>query len=108
MDVKQLTNEEKLNEIYEMVHENHKVLRSLRSQQYFSNIVRVVYWLVILGVIGGAYYYVQPIIGAFSKNSANVDQTFVQLNQIKNQLPETKIVNQLIDWLKNSHSKDSN
>lgn len=102
MDVKHLTNEEKLNEIYEMVHENHKILRSLRSQQYFANILRILYWLVILGVIGSAYYYIQPIIETFSTSGTDVNKTLTQFNEIKDRLPETKFLNQIVEWLRSS------
>lgn len=102
MDVKHLSNEEKLNHVYEMVYENNQILKSLRRQQYFATFLRIVYWLAILGVIGGAYFYIRPVVGALSTNAANVDQRVTQFNQITGQLPETKFVNQIFDWLKKS------
>jgi hypothetical protein len=102
MDGRHLSNEEKLNEIYQMVHENHQILRSLHRQQYLANIGRVIYWLAILGILGGAYYYVKPLIDSFSSHGANVDQTITQINQLTGQLPETKLLTQVLEWLKKS------
>lgn len=103
MDGKHLTNEEKLNEIYELVHENHQILKTLRRQQYLSNTFRVLYWVVILGALGGAYYYVRPFIGMIAGNSSKMEETFLQLNQLKDQLPETKILNQVLEGLQKSN-----
>ena len=99
MSEKQLTNEEKLDEIYRMTLEDHEVLRTMRRQQYISGALRVAYWLVVLGVIGGAYLYVRPFIGVAIENSTKIRDTFFQLG---NQLPEAKVLNTLLQGLKQS------
>ena len=90
---KDLTNEQKLNEIYKMTEENNEILRTIRRQQYFSNFLKVVYWLVILGFLGGAYYFVRPFISVFTGDSTKVEEKINQFNQMRNQLPETKLIN---------------
>lgn len=102
MDRKRLTNEEKLDEIYEMTRENHEILMTLRRQQNFATVLRILYWMVVLGVIGGAYYFIRPVVTAVSSGGAQVDKTFDQIDEIKQQLPETKVLNQVLDWLKKS------
>lgn len=99
MNDKHLTNEEKLDLIYEMTLENHEVLKSIRRQQYFANAVRVLYWLVILGALGGAYYYIRPIVSMLSENGGKIEETLNQFNQLKNQLPEAKLLNQLLQGI---------
>lgn len=106
MNVKDMTNEEKLNAIYEMTLQNHDVLRTIRRQQYFAGIVRILYWLIVFGFIGGAYYFLGPVINAFTGNSSKAGNAILQLDQLKNQLPETKIVNQLIEGLQKSSVSD--
>ena len=99
---KHLTNEEKLDEIYRMTLENHEVLKTIRRQQYFSGAMRALYWLIVLGVIGGSYYYVRPFIGAVSNNSSQIESYF---SQFKNQLPETKVFNQVLDGLNKKNTE---
>ncbi len=97
MNDRNVSNEDKLNQIYEMTLENHEILKTIRRQQYFSNAVRLLYWLVILGALGGAYYYIRPFIAVLTENSGKIEETMVQLNLLKNQLPEAKLLNQLIE-----------
>ena len=96
---KDLTNEQKLNEIYKMTEENNEILRTIRRQQYFSNFFKVVYWLVILGFLGGAYYFVRPFIGVFTGDSSKVEEKIDQFNKMRSQLPETKLINSLFKGL---------
>ncbi len=99
---KKLTNEEKLDLIYQMTEENHDILKSLRRQTYVSNMFRLLYWLVILGAIGGAYYYVRPAITYVSENSTKFKEVFEQLQSIQGALPEAQLLNGLIEGLKKS------
>ena len=97
-----ISNEEKLDHIYQMTLENHEILKSIRRQQYFGNAMRVFYWMVILGAIGGMYYYVRPFVQILGENSAKIQETIIQFNELKNQLPEAKLMNQLIEGLQKS------
>ena len=99
---KKLTNEEKLDLIYKMTEENHEILASLRRQTYFSNALRLLYWLVILGAIGGAYFYVRPAVTYISDNSAQFKKVFEQLQSVQSSLPEAQLLNGLIEGLKKS------
>jgi hypothetical protein len=99
---KKLTNEEKLDLIYKMTEENHEILASLRRQTYFSNALRLLYWLVILGAIGGAYFYVRPAVTYVSDNSAQLKKVFEQLQGMQSTLPEAQLLNSLIEGLKKS------
>ncbi len=94
---KHMNNEEKLDAIYEMTLENNDILRTIRRQQYFANSLRVLYWLVVLGAIGGAYYFVRPLIVSISDNTDKVAKTY---NSLVDQLPEKKLINQVISGLK--------
>ena len=99
---KNLTNEEKLDAIYEMTLENHEVLKTIRRQQYFATAGRLFYWLLVLGVVGGTYFYLRPVIDFMTANSSKLTETFLQLNQLKDQLPEAKVLNQLMEGLQKS------
>ena len=97
-----LTNQEKLEEIYEMTRENHDVLLGIRRQQYVANAFRFLYWVVILVSLGGAYYYIRPFIESVNENRIKVDETLSQFNQLRAQLPETKLLEQIMQGIKNA------
>ena len=100
MSVTDLTNQEKLEEIYELTVQNHDILRGMRRQQNIANAFRVLYWLVILASLGGVYYYVSPIIQAFSSNGLKLGETVKQLSDLRSQLPEAKMIEQFLHGTK--------
>jgi hypothetical protein len=97
---KKLTNEEKLDHVYQMTLENHEILKSIRRQQYVGNALRILYWLVILGAIGGMYYYLRPFISFLGENSDKLGESLNYLNQMKDQLPEARLINQVLEGMR--------
>lgn len=95
-----LTNQEKLEETYRLAKENNEMLHSMLRQQYFAIALRSVYLLVIIGAIGGAYYYISPIIApiisAFTENSIKVESTLDQLNQFRTQMKDTNLLDEVV------------
>ena len=96
MSEEHLTNQDKLEEIYHMTLENHEILRSIRRQQHVANAFRFLYWVVILGALGGAYYYIRPVISTFTNNRDKIDSTFKQFEQLRSQFPDAKLLNQIL------------
>ena len=96
-----LNNQEKLEEIFHLTVENNEILRSIRRQQHIGNAFRFLYWLVILGVLGGAYYYVKPVVDNFAGGQVKVGETLKQFEAIRSQLPETQIIDQVMKSFKN-------
>ncbi len=97
-----MNNEEKLEAIYQMTLENNDVLRTVRRQQYLSSFFSVIYWLVILGSIGSAYYFIKPFIPVISSNIGKAEETMSQFNQIRSQMTDPKL---LQDIMKNVNTK---
>ncbi len=54
--------QEKLDEMLELTRENNKILRKMHRGMIWSQIFTFLYWMVILGVMGASYYYLQPYI----------------------------------------------
>ena len=94
---KNLTNEQKLEAMYEMTVENHEMLKTIRRQTYFSNALRIFYWLVILGAIGGAYIYVRPLIEVFTNNTDQIESSFLEF---KNGLPEARVFTEFMEAIR--------
>lgn len=76
--------------------ENAKALKSLRRSHIASSVFRVLYWVVIIGVSLGAYYFIQPYvdalrsmlgdiggIGSVSPRSASIDGALENIRAIK-------------------------
>ncbi len=51
-----------LERTYKLVEENNNILRSIRRATRFSMAFRILYWVVIIVVSFGAYYFIQPYI----------------------------------------------
>ncbi len=52
----------KLDELLELTRENNKILRSMRRAQRWAAVMRVIYWIILIGVSVGAFYFLQPYL----------------------------------------------
>lgn len=52
--------------------ENAKLLKSLRRSHRAGTILRVIYWVAILGVSFGAYYLIQPYVDMLKGSFGNI------------------------------------
>ncbi len=91
-DVKKLIEEDlKLNR------ENNVILKGIRGAQKRAMIYRFLYWILILGITFGAYYFVQPYVesllgyyGSFTEgvDSVNKASSMSDLKQVKDLLQQ--------------------
>jgi hypothetical protein len=44
----------------ELEQENNKILRSMKRSMLWTRVMTVVYWLIIIGISVGAFYFLQP------------------------------------------------
>jgi hypothetical protein len=68
-----------LEETFELEQENNKMLRSMKRTMLWSRIMTIVYWLIIIGISVGAFYFLQPyfnrlmsVYGSFSNVLKNL------------------------------------
>ena len=45
-----------------LTEENNRMLRHIRRSAFWAGITRTVYWLILIGISVGTYYYVQPYV----------------------------------------------
>jgi len=57
-----LESEKLLKETFELVKENNLMLRKIRRGQKWASFMRIVYWLIIIGISIGAFYLLQPYV----------------------------------------------
>ena len=64
-----------------LLKENNELLRKIHGIQRWSQITKIVYWIIILGIAFGSFYFIQPYID----NILRVYSTGVsEINTIKN------------------------
>jgi hypothetical protein len=49
-------------ETLNIARENNNLLKKMRRSQRWGNISRIVYWLILIGISVGAFYYIQPYL----------------------------------------------
>jgi hypothetical protein len=91
-----LTNQEKLEEVYKLTLENNHMLHKMQNRDRIGIIFRVIYWAVIVGALGGAYYYVRPFFDSIQANSSHAQGVIQQFEQLRSQFPETKAFHDLL------------
>lgn len=78
----------KLDELLELTRENNSILRGLRRAQRFATVARVLYWLVILGIGFGSYYYLQPYLdqamNLYTQSQNTLHDLQTNFNGVKN------------------------
>lgn len=86
-----------LERTYKMVEENNTILLSIRRNARIGTAMKFIYWAVIIGLSFGVYYFIQPIIQAFSGGllgNGNIERTTSDIGNIQS------TVNQIQDLLK--------
>jgi hypothetical protein len=51
-----------LERTHKLAEENNSILRSIRRLTRFGTVMRVSYWVIILALSFGAYYFIQPYL----------------------------------------------
>jgi hypothetical protein len=63
---------EMLKKTLELAQENNSMLHSIRRSMRLGRIMKVIYWVIIIGIAIGAYYYVTPYIDSAVNGYGNV------------------------------------
>ena len=56
----------KLDQILRMTEENNAILRRMHRQATVGSIIRIIYWVLIIGVSVASYYYIQPYLATLT------------------------------------------
>jgi hypothetical protein len=63
---------ELLNRSVILAEENNKILHSMKRSMLLARIMGVIYWLLIIGISIGAFYFLQPYMDQLLKTYVNV------------------------------------
>ena len=65
-----------LEQTYKLAEENNTMLKKIRHAQKIASFVRSVYWVIVIGLGIGAFYFVQPyfesLTGFFQDTSDSI------------------------------------
>ena len=53
---------EMLEETLELSQDNNKMLHTIRRELFWSKVMNIIYWIIIIGVSVGVFYYIQPYL----------------------------------------------
>ena len=98
----------KLDRVLLLTEENNTMLREVRRSQKTAQMMKAIYWVIIIMVTVGSLYFVQPYLGTLTnlygglsnnQNAASGD-TGAQKPASNIQIPDVKQLQGLIDQLK--------
>jgi len=49
-----------LEQTLELEQDNNKMLRSMKRSMLWGRVMNILYWLIIIGISVGAFYFIQP------------------------------------------------
>ena len=76
-----------LQETFSLAEENNKILHKMRRGQRIASVMQVVYWLIIIGIAVGAFYFLQPYINQIGKFIGGSGFDINQLKNLGNNMP---------------------
>ncbi len=76
-----------LEENLKLSKENNRMLNKLRSAQRFSSAMRAIYWLILIGISVGAFYYIQPYFDQVKSLYSEAGTNYNQLKDLKDKFP---------------------
>lgn len=90
-----------LKEAIQLSRDNNDILKGLRSRNRWATFFRILYWAVVLSIVFGAYYYLQPVISAFSQAFGGISDGVGQVTSLISSLPDVTTINNALDKIGN-------
>jgi len=53
-----------LKKTLELAQENNRMLHSMHRGMFWGRVMRIIYWVIIIGAAIGVYYYIQPYLNS--------------------------------------------
>lgn len=61
---------------HRLVEENNELLRKMRRSALVGRIFRVLYWVIVIGLSVGAYYFIQPYVENLQNATGDIGKLF--------------------------------
>ncbi len=73
---------ELLQKVHDLSEENSRILHGIRRSHRWATIFRIFYWIIIIGVSVGAFYYIQPYIDSVMKAYKGIQTGINNVNSL--------------------------
>ncbi len=70
--------------LMQLTEENNRMLRRIRRAAFWTGISRIIYWIILIGISVGAFYYIQPYIQQFWDTYKALESTGAKVQGIVN------------------------
>jgi len=78
---------ELLTQSIKLAEENNKMLRGMRRSARIASVLRILYWVIIIGSALGAYYAIQPFIESLTGSYNGMKDSVDTVKNITTKLP---------------------
>jgi len=78
---------ELLQKTFELAEENNKILHQIRRSNRLSSFFRIFYWVIIIGVSIGAFYYLEPYLNSVTKAYRSLQTDLNSVKSVTSKLP---------------------
>ncbi|MDD4989190.1 MAG: hypothetical protein PHV42_02070 [Candidatus Pacebacteria bacterium] len=68
---------------FSLTQENNQLLRKMNRRAQWGTVTHIIYWIVIIGVTFGSYYYLQPYLNQVISLYSKANSTFNSLNGLR-------------------------
>ncbi len=97
MDAKKLSNQEKLDHMFEMVNELNHEMHEMKKKEAAEGAYRLFYMTLIIIALGGVYYFVSPLFEAIKKAPGLIDDGVQKIDQLKKNIPSPATLQQAVE-----------
>ena len=77
-----------LRETAELAQENQKLLKKMHRSMMWGRAFRIAYWVILIGVTFGAYYFIQPYIDQLINVYSGIRGGVESVQSVGDQLPD--------------------
>ena len=70
-----------------LAEENNKMLRGMRRSARIASVLRILYWVIILGSAFGAYYAIQPYLNSVVESYNGMKDNVETISNLSTKLP---------------------
>lgn len=78
-----------LEKTYELSKENNHILKGIRNSNRWATVFKLFYWIIVIGISIGAFYYLQPYIDIANKTYKSIQGDLENVNSLVKSIPKS-------------------
>ncbi len=79
-----LPDKEFFDRLMTLTEENNRMLKRIRRAAFWTGISRIVYWIILIGISVGAFYYLQPYLEQLFSTYKTIQQDTAKIQSYVN------------------------